>query len=221
MLSCILNTQPLSIFWKDRESVYLGCNETFARDANCRPEDVVGKTDFDLPWSREDTEAYRADDREVMTSGRAKMHIVERQHRPDGTCIWLDTTKIPLLDADGGVYGVMGIYDDITARKQMEDDLHTAKDAADAANRAKSQFLANMSHEIRTPMTAILGYADLILDENVGLATQEHVAVIRRNGEHLLRLIGDILDLSKIEAGKLQIEPTRCSPAKSWPKSMP
>ena len=69
-----------------------------------------------------------------------------------------------------------------------------------------------MSHEIRTPMTAILGYADLMLDENVGRDTREHVAVIKRNGEHLLRLINDILDLSKIEAGKLQIEPTRCSP---------
>ena len=69
-----------------------------------------------------------------------------------------------------------------------------------------------MSHEIRTPMTAILGYADLMLDEDVGRDTREHVAVIKRNGEHLLKMIGDILDLSKIEAGKLQIEPTRCSP---------
>jgi len=99
----------------------------------------------------------------------------------------------------------------LTERKQMEDELHKAKDAADAANRAKSQFLANMSHEIRTPMTAILGYVDLMLDENVGRATREHVAVIKRNSEHLLGLINDILDFSKIEADKLQIEPTRCS----------
>ena len=101
MLSCILNSIPLSIFWKDRDSVYLGCNETFAGGTNLRPEDVLGKTDYDLSWSREDTEAYRADDREVMASGQAKTHIIERQHRPDGTCIWLDTTKIPLLDAEG------------------------------------------------------------------------------------------------------------------------
>ena len=212
MLSCILNSLPLSIFWKNHEGVYLGCNEGFARGANRCPTDVVGKTDFDLPWSREDTEAYRADDREVMALGRAKIHIIERQHRADGTYIWLDTTKIPLLDAEGRVYGVVGIYDDITERKRMEDELHKAKDAADAANRANSAFLANMSHEIRTPMTAILGYADLMLSENVGRTTREHVAVIKRNGEHLLNVIGDILDLSKIEAEKLQIEPTRCSP---------
>jgi signal transduction histidine kinase/CheY-like chemotaxis protein len=83
---------------------------------------------------------------------------------------------------------------------------------AQEGTEAKSEFLANMSHEIRTPITAILGNADLMLDENLGLATQEYVAVIKRNGEHLLGLINDILDLSKVEAGKLSIEPTRCSP---------
>ncbi|MBU4273387.1 MAG: hypothetical protein KKA28_16130 [Planctomycetes bacterium] len=90
--------------------------------------------------------------------------------------------------------------------------LEESKRLAECANRAKSEFLANMSHEIRTPMTAILGYADLMADENVGLATRERIAVIKRNAQHLLGLIDDILDLSKIEAGKLQIEPARCSP---------
>ena len=132
--------------------------------------------------------------------------------RKDGTTFptWMSCTV--LTGADQKPFGLIGTALDITDRKRVEAELIRARTAAEAANRAKSEFLANMSHEIRTPMTAILGYADLILDENAGRTTREHVAVIKRNGEHLLQVIGDILDLSKIEAGKLQIEPTRCSP---------
>lgn len=83
---------------------------------------------------------------------------------------------------------------------------------AKAATQAKSDFLANMSHEIRTPMTAILGYADLMLEESIGRTAREYVEVIKRNGEHLIGLINDILDLSKVEVGKMQMELTRCSP---------
>ena len=142
--------------------------------------------------------------------------------------------KLPLRSSEGEIIGVLGTYIDITERKRAEEAMRQSKEQTEqyaaalqsanealeefnslmeAATRAKSDFLANMSHEIRTPLTAILGYADLILDENVGLATRENIAVIKRNGEHLLGLINDILDLSKVEAGKLQIEPTRCSPA--------
>ncbi|MCY2992918.1 MAG: response regulator [Planctomycetota bacterium] len=96
--------------------------------------------------------------------------------------------------------------------KHIRDELIEANRIAEAATRTKSEFLANMSHEIRTPMTAILGYADLLLEECVGYAAQDYVAVIKRSGEQLLGLINDILDLSKIEAGKLQIKPSRCAP---------
>jgi signal transduction histidine kinase/ActR/RegA family two-component response regulator len=160
-----------------------------------------------------------------MTTGRPKTHIIEQQHQPDGTSIWLDTTKIPLVDPEGKVYGVLGVYENISERKRMEDELRKAKDAAEDATQIKSQFLANMSHEIRTPMTAILGYADVLNEEVMCCSTCrdstncqqrrvgcEAVGAIRRNGQHLLELINDILDLSKIEARKLQVESTPCSP---------
>jgi signal transduction histidine kinase/CheY-like chemotaxis protein len=92
-------------------------------------------------------------------------------------------------------------------------ELMLAREAADESNRFKSEFLANMSHEIRTPMTAILGYTDVLLEENWGRrSTLDALGILKRNGEHLLELINDILDLSKIEAGKLTVEPVACEP---------
>ncbi len=103
---------------------------------------------------------------------------------------------------------------DITARRTAETELRTAMLQAEAANRAKSEFLANMSHEIRTPMTAILGYTSLLIDESPTLPAEarQSLDTIKRNAEHLLAILNDILDLSKIEAGKVEIEPTACSP---------
>jgi diguanylate cyclase (GGDEF)-like protein len=107
----------------------------------------------------------------------------------------------------GGPSRVVVSFEDITARKQAEEAVQRSKEQADAANAAKSAFLANMSHEIRTPMTAMLGYSGKLLDPNQPAHDRERcVRVIRRNGEHLLAIINDILDLSKIEVGKVEAE---------------
>lgn len=121
MLSQILNSVPQSIFWKDANSVYQGCNRLFAQRAGVtEPDHIIGKTDFDLPWTQEESESYRVDDREVMFSNTPKVHIIETQHQPDGTTIWVDTTKIPLTDGSGAVEGILGVYEDISDRKRIE-----------------------------------------------------------------------------------------------------
>lgn len=122
LLRYILDTIPQTVFWKDINSVYLGCNKAFAKTARIEnPDDIVGKTDFDLPWTKSDAEAYRADDMFVTGNNSSKYHIIEEVQNHDGTRIIVDTTKLPLLNNKGSVYGVLGVYEDITERKLAED----------------------------------------------------------------------------------------------------
>jgi PAS domain S-box-containing protein len=121
MLHLVLESVPVRIFWKDRDLDYLGCNTRFAQDAGFdRPDQIVGKDDFAMGW-RDQATIYRADDRAVITSGVSKTNFVEPQTTPDGRTIWLNTSKVPLKHADGTVIGVLGVFEDITERKQAED----------------------------------------------------------------------------------------------------
>ena len=121
MLRQILDSVPQAIFWKDTKGAYLGCNKAFADACGASdPDEVIGKTDYDLPWPDADAEAYRADDAQVVASGMAKMHLLERLQRADGARLWIDTSKIPLLGADRKPRGVLGVYEDVTDRKRAE-----------------------------------------------------------------------------------------------------
>ncbi|MFA6137199.1 MAG: MASE3 domain-containing protein [Sulfurimonas sp.] len=120
LLETIINTVPISIFWKDRDSKYLGCNKIFANELNLASEkDIVGKSDYDMPWV-EETELYLADDREVMESKRSKINYEEPQTKLDGSKVWLNSSKMPLIDEHGIAHGVIGAYFDITDRKNYE-----------------------------------------------------------------------------------------------------
>ncbi|MEQ8224470.1 MAG: PocR ligand-binding domain-containing protein [Candidatus Eremiobacterota bacterium] len=124
MLANIMNSIPQSVFWKDRNSVYMGCNQVFAEAVGIdNTEEIKGKTDFDLPWPEDETKVYRADDREVMEKNIIKRHIIEPLQQSDGKRLIIDTTKIPLTDQDGNIYGILGVYDDITERKKAEEEI--------------------------------------------------------------------------------------------------
>lgn len=120
MLQLVLDSIPVRVFWKDREGRYLGCNQTFAADA-CRasPGEIVGLNDFDIS-PPEQAQRFRADDFAVMDSGRERLNFEESFRKADGTVIWLRTSKLPLRDAGGDVIGVLGVYEDITNRKEVE-----------------------------------------------------------------------------------------------------
>lgn len=120
LLQLVIDTIPVRLFWKDLDLSYLGCNRLFALDAGfSRPEQLIGLDDYTMGW-REQAELYRNDDMEVIRTGRPKLHYEEPQTTPEGKKIWLSTSKVPLRDAEDNIVGLLGAYEDITARKQAE-----------------------------------------------------------------------------------------------------
>ncbi len=127
-------------------------------------------------------------------------------NRLDGEQIIVSVSASPLRDDSGNVVGSFAVISDISERKRAEEALALAKEAAEAANRAKSQFLANVSHEIRTPMSAVIGAAQMLFSSNLNDEQRDYVSMINDSAESLLSIINDVLDLSKIEAVKMPIE---------------
>ncbi|MBX9256593.1 response regulator [Desmonostoc muscorum CCALA 125] len=215
MLQAVLDTFPQRVFWKDRQSRFLGCNPAFARDSQIDPNAIIGKTDFELPWAKW-AHLYCADDATVMNTRTPKLGYEEPLEGPNGEELWVRTNKVPLTNSTGDVIGILVSHEDITDRKQAEAQLRQTNEQLAHANvelaratRLKDEFLANMSHELRTPLNAILGMSEGFIEGVFGSINQRQakaIATIERSGRHLLELINDILDLSKIESGKLELQ---------------
>ncbi|MDD5613092.1 MAG: EAL domain-containing protein, partial [Gallionella sp.] len=127
LLRTVIDTVPVRVFWKDHASRFLGCNLAFARDAGLsHPAELIGKDDTQMTW-KDQAELYRADDRQVMTSGQAKLTFDEPQTTPDGHEIWLRTSKTPLYNQANEVVGIVGVYDDITEQKHNEQALQASE----------------------------------------------------------------------------------------------
>lgn len=196
----LLRRLPLQVFWKNKESVFLGCNDAFAKFVGLRsPEEIIGKTDYDLPATKEESDAFRLDDKHVMESRQPKLNIEESQTFPDGRTIVLLTNKVPLFGKDGEVIGVLGIYSDITERKNMELDLREAKDQAEMADRAKTEFIANMSHDIKTPLTGVIGIAQILEKKIYSEEVRNYASMIQASGEQLLVLLNNVLDVISVD----------------------
>lgn len=217
VLHLIIDNIPLFIFWKDLDSVYQGCNQNSATVAGLSsPEEIIGKTDYDLPWKREEAEFFRMCDRRVMDSAVGEYHIVEPQLQASGKKAWLDTNKIPLIDKEGHVIGILGTYEDITERVEQQEKLKHTNEVLERANEELikanlmiNQFLATVSHEIRTPLNGIIGMASIMAFTQLSEEQEEYLRIINSSGDQLLAVINDILDLSKIEAGKIDLEDRR------------
>ncbi|MEY4543878.1 MAG: hypothetical protein RL685_73 [Pseudomonadota bacterium] len=210
ILQYVVDHVPYCIFWKDKDSRYLGCNNNFAAlDGRSNPRELVGKTDFDTAW-RQHAESYRAFDRATMERGVPLLHQEEVTHDDQGREMYILTSKVPLRNDSGEVIGLLGIIVDITERKQIETELQRAKEEAERAARIKGEFLANISHELRTPLTLVASPLESLLAGDSGplpAAAQLQLERAHRNALRLTGMVNDLLDFSRLEAGKQPIVP--------------
>jgi PAS domain S-box-containing protein len=211
----VVNSIQSPVFVKNEQLHFVLTNEAFCQMVGRPNESLLGLTDYDIV-PREQAAFFQDIDRKVFATG-APHELEERLTSAAGAEYWLFTRKAIATVASGERF-LVGIIYDITERKRMEKDLVAAKLQAEDANRAKTQFLANMSHELRTPLNAVIGFAELIRDEMLGSINEpryrEYADDIHSSGKHLLQIINDILDMTKVEAGTYRLNEDVCDIAK-------
>lgn len=206
LLRSLLDSVPDRIYFKDTHSRFIRASRALAERLGFDdPEKLIGKTDFHL-HPQEVAQGFYDDEQRIVQTGVPLINKVEHQQAPGRPDAWASVTKVPIVNKSGEVTGLVGISRDITDLKRIEDELHEARDAALELAQQKSQFLATMSHEIRTPMNGIIGMIGLMLDTRLTAKQRDYLETIRQSAETLLTIINDILDLSKLEAGKLVFE---------------
>ncbi len=214
-----LDTMAEGLLILDRKEQIVLANLAFGLMMEKSTETLTGYRASELPWTDTDGESLKNSERpwvEALKKGAIIKDKTVRLQLPDGHHRTFKTNSSPVL-GDGGKYaGVLVSFDDITELEKKELELLNSKLEAEEANKAKSAFLANMSHEIRTPMNSILGFAELLMRGYVKNEQEslKYLNTIHTSGKNLLELINDILDLSKVESGNLELE---CCPVSPYP----
>jgi PAS domain S-box-containing protein len=214
-IQTIINTVPLPLFWKDRQSVFLGCNQQLAQVLGLSSTtEIEGKTDFDLSLSEDQAIAYRAGDQRVITSGEAELGREETYTLDNGELNWIETHKAPLRDGDDNIIGVVGMFQNINERKQYEFALQEKNSELEKLLQLREETLelredmSNMIvHDLRTPLTTITLAAGMI--NKYGDRVGQRALIVRKAGQildsakQLEKMIDSLLFMAKLEAGKM------------------
>jgi len=198
---------PFPVAVKSPESRYILVNERFAERRKLSAEEIVDKDPEEI-FEAETAVLIRKYDRRVVESKSSEI-IENRILGADGVLRDYLSIKYPVIDEVGEVHSIVSLDVDITERKRTELALQQSKEAAELANRTKTEFLTNMSHELRTPLNSIIGFSDVLQTAALGPISpkyREYASDINSSGGHLLALISDIIDVSKIEAGEIEID---------------
>ncbi|MCA9198832.1 MAG: response regulator [Planctomycetales bacterium] len=212
-----LDTLTEGLLVLDSKGRIILANQSFAKLIGKDANRLVGLRASSFPWVTNEEDGFEFPWQKALDSKQPQANSMLRMRSGESdTLQTFVVNSSPVLGTDGEYRGVLVSFDDVTQLEEKKAQLEKSRHEAESANRAKSEFLAQMSHEIRTPMNAILGFADVLrrgFEESVQ-ERKEYLDIIHSSGQHLLNLINDILDLSKVEAGRLELENVECSPHK-------
>jgi len=208
-LRYMIDAIPDLIFFKDTDSKFMGCNKAFEKYINKSSEEIIGLSEYDL-FRKTEASGYLKSDKSIIQT-----------LEPERSTNWIEytagqkylfyTLKTPYFDSDNNLLGIIGISRDITEMEETRQRLILAKEKAEESDRLKTAFLANMSHEIRTPMNAIIGFSDLLGEDDLTPEDKiDFISKIKNSGQSLMALINDIIDIAKIEAGQLKVSESGC-----------
>jgi PAS domain S-box-containing protein len=226
MLQSVLDNFPGMVFWKNRQYAYMGCNKAFALSSSRNEAaNIIGKTDHQLGYPQAAADKYRAEDLQVLQSGIPILGMVTSHHNPDGSVNWLSTSKVPLVNAQGEIFGIIGISQDITQRKQAEEEVLQLNTNLEKRVQERTQQLEmlnkelastsySIAHDLKTPLRALDGFSHILLEEyndQLDAEGKYYLERIRKATHRMGQLSDDLLKLLSITRSQVNLAPVDLS----------